>query len=591
MPLGRRELLWLIVLTLVVTLLNAAKPLRMDDASFYLTANQIAHHPLDPYGFKLFWLQWPEPANWILSPPVLPYWWAIAIKLFGNSAVLWKLWLWPWVAAFVFSVHRLLKRFAGGMEMPLTWMTVLSPAFLPAVNLMTDVPAMGLGLCALCLGISAIEYGSILRAVVAGIAAGVAMETKYTAAIFPAVIFVYALLHRRAWIGCAVGLMAAILFCAWEVFDAHLYGRSQFVTSLGWNDLMWGKDPRSILWPAIVTLIGGVAPAIGLLGLVALDISWIILVGAVLVVFGAFAALAAAPVAAAVFYGMGAGVWIVVFVNLWRLRASWDKDDQFLLIWLGIEILAYGVISPFAAVRRVMGLVLVMTLVVGRLAAKREIGIRRRQRLGLVVAGGIMLGFGFYALDLYEAVAQKNAVQQTAAMIGPHPGETVWFVGHWELQFYAEQLGYQEIVPDHSLLRRGDWLVYPEIHMSTQHIGIPGDAIAEVGDVRIDDALRLTSGRYYASAVPLEHRDEARAWLSVHRITRDFVPPTTYSADVLVKWAATRGRALPPDSIVAVARAIREIDPAAADLSKAEGDSDLSVRQAAGEAEAKINQP
>jgi hypothetical protein len=125
--------------------------------------------------------------------------------------------------------------------------------------------------------------------------------------------------------------------------------------------------------------------------------------------------------------------------------------------------------------------------------------------------------------------------------------------------------------------------------MSTQHIGIPADAIVQFGEIRIDDAVRLTAVNYYASIVPLEHRDGPRAWLGVYRITRDFVPPTTYSPQVLVMWAATRGRPLPEDSITAVTAAVRRIDPAAADRSRVEGDTEASVRRAASEAAEKLH--
>src|SRR5579883_915833 len=77
------------------TLLNAAKPLHVDDTAYCANAHQIAAHPLDPYGFVVFWYDHPQPAGEVLAPPVLPYWWAAAVRLFGERPVLWKLWLLP----------------------------------------------------------------------------------------------------------------------------------------------------------------------------------------------------------------------------------------------------------------------------------------------------------------------------------------------------------------------------------------------------------------------------------------------------------------------------------------------------------------
>ena len=96
--------------------LNAFKPLQVDDAAYYYYAAHIANHPLDPYGFEVFWYQAPEPAQDVLAPPVLPYWWAAAIRLFGHNAPLWKLWLLPFSACFVFSLDALFRTFAAAWK-------------------------------------------------------------------------------------------------------------------------------------------------------------------------------------------------------------------------------------------------------------------------------------------------------------------------------------------------------------------------------------------------------------------------------------------------------------------------------------------
>src|SRR6516225_4698038 len=135
---SRRDLLLLLLLALLYTGLASIKPIHIDEAANYYYARQIAEHPSDPYGFEMFWYQRPEPANHVLTPPVLVYWWGLGVRLFGSQPVLWKLWLLPFVLLFVFSLHALLRRFALGWEMPLTATTVLSPAFLPSLNLMPD---------------------------------------------------------------------------------------------------------------------------------------------------------------------------------------------------------------------------------------------------------------------------------------------------------------------------------------------------------------------------------------------------------------------------------------------------------------------
>src|SRR6516165_5096822 len=86
-----RELVAVLLPSLVLTFLNAAKPIHMDDAFYWEFARHTAHHPLDPYGFALIYFGWPELANRAIAPPVVPYWWGAAIAMMGNHPVFWKL--------------------------------------------------------------------------------------------------------------------------------------------------------------------------------------------------------------------------------------------------------------------------------------------------------------------------------------------------------------------------------------------------------------------------------------------------------------------------------------------------------------------
>ena len=87
----------------------------------------------------MFWNDRPEPAVQVLAPVMMEYWWAIAINLFGERPFLWKLWLLPFALLLVFSLHALLRRFAPGYEMILTWMIVF--ACFPASFIYVGVPS------------------------------------------------------------------------------------------------------------------------------------------------------------------------------------------------------------------------------------------------------------------------------------------------------------------------------------------------------------------------------------------------------------------------------------------------------------------
>src|SRR5262249_26746418 len=224
-----RRMLLVAALAALYTLLNAVNPLHIDDPAYYYSAAQLAEKPLAPYGFDIHWYDAPQPANTVLAPPLLPYWWSLALRLFGVNLFLWKMWLFPFAWLFVWSLDALFHRFARGLEAPLTLMTVLSPTFLPSLNLMLDVPALALSLTALVVFFRAVDRSSLAQAAAAGLIAGLAMQTKYTAFLTPAVIFLYVVLRgdlREFALWALAAGIAAALFVAWEAYVAYHYNVS-----------------------------------------------------------------------------------------------------------------------------------------------------------------------------------------------------------------------------------------------------------------------------------------------------------------------------------------------------------------------------
>ncbi len=558
--------------------LNSLKPLQVDDAAYYYFAAHIAEHPLDPYGFTIDWYQWPEPANFVLAPPGLLYWWAAGIRLFGPHPVLWKLWLLPISCLLVGSLYALFRRFARGLEMPLVWMTVLAPAFLPSLNLMLDVPALALSLCALTLFLRACDRLGPGWLLGAGLVAGVAMETKYTAFLAPAAMLLYAGIHGlrtpgdwKRWLGLlgfalAATLIALNLFWWWEVFIAWRHGESHFYHEFEtsrrdlWQQLAFFSLP-------LLALLGGVAATLLLLGLAALRRrSWLIgLAGGVLFLGYALVACGSATVSLdgaahwvtfldlemdqltleqILFSLFGLAVVVMLILaatrllrvcrgGLWR-PSYWQRYriDWFLVLWLGLEVAGYFALTPFGAVRRILGVVVVATMLLGRLAALTGRSPQRRRLVWAVTVATILLGLGFYGVDYRDAWTEKEAAQRAAALIRAQQSQaTIWYVGHWGFQFYAEGSGMRPVIPDWPAyaLRRGDWLVVPGPPVEQQQIKLDPQDLELVEELSLSDALSLRTVRCFygtATGVPLEHQEGPRLTVQIYRARRDFVPMT-----------------------------------------------------------------
>src|SRR5262249_48156031 len=79
-----------VLVAAVLTLLNAWKPVTIDDPTYLRFAQQIAQDPSDPYGCTWFWYEEPQPANEILAPAVFLYYLAGVLRLVGDNLVLVK---------------------------------------------------------------------------------------------------------------------------------------------------------------------------------------------------------------------------------------------------------------------------------------------------------------------------------------------------------------------------------------------------------------------------------------------------------------------------------------------------------------------
>jgi hypothetical protein len=393
--------------------INALKPLQIDDAAYFYYARQFASHPLDPYFFSIYWYEQPEPANGVLAPPVFPATWGAVMHLGPAAPWAWKLLLAPWAILFVFSLDALARRFAPGAATPVVLLTVACPAFLPALNLMLDVPVLALSLAAITVFLSACDRGSWGLAVSAGLLAGLAMQTKYTAFVVPAALVVASGLWRRPNLGLVAALTAVQVFLTWELLMAILYGDSHFLLARRGQDAASDKklERYAYLFAGVIGQAGGLLPALWLYALAALRARRVIVIIAASAVVAAYGTIflqgwyqwsdeplqelvkACAKLAGLekwyhggagadgrfltflMFSVLGVGLFatmVVVLIALWMDRSSKGdlRGTAFLVLWLLLEVLVYFAASPFPAARRMLGLAVVLVLLIGRLHSK-----------------------------------------------------------------------------------------------------------------------------------------------------------------------------------------------------------------------------
>jgi hypothetical protein len=539
-------------LALIVTLANMAKPVVVDDTAYLAYARHMAQDPLDPYGFEIFWYAAPEPAIGVLAPPVLPYWLALGIRLFGEHIGLLKLWHFPFLLLLAFALQFLVLRFARGTERIALPLLILSPAVLPMVNLMLDIPAAALGLTALALFIRGCDRGDLKRVVLAGLIAGIAMQTKYTAMLAPAAIGWYGLTHRRLGFAVLAGGLSVLVFASWEAWLVQKYGESHFLHHLREQSSGNWLLEKSALGPGLVGNLGCFAAGFGLLiggclraprqCLAAAAILWCVGLALVLVlplhdtilrigsVRLSLAATLWKPTGTTVLIAAALASGRLLLVppasrRFFGLRRS--PDSWFIAGWVLVELAGYFALTPFPAGRRVIGL----TLAIGILSFRCVRLLRfhpPRWMLGFALVPGLVLA----AVDTWDAFPEKTLPEQE--VIAVSDGRT-WFAGHWGFQYYCERAGFMPIVPGRSVLEPGDSLVLPLFpdpegfyrpHFSYSPIRPPADCLELITVLEADDALSATTiPNLYGGNLPIMGRDHPRLRIGVFKVIKRWAVP------------------------------------------------------------------
>lgn len=530
-----------LLLAAALTLSNAVKPAVVDDTAYLEFARHLSVNPGDPYGFRLFWYDRPEPAMHVLLPPVLPYWVAGGMWLFGENLFLLKLWLFPFAWALAAAVHSLMRRFAPAAARVGTTVFVLSPAVLPLFNVMLDVPALSLGLAGLSVFVRGCDRRQVGWVVLAGGLIGLAMQTKYSMLVAPVVVAWYGVLHRR-WTDTLIAVgIAAGLFVGWEWLLQQKYGESHFLFHLrsnaGTKDFADQLAEKAGLVRPLLSHFGLLAAGVAFWASVATGLNrlarWMAR-GLFVVLVG----LVVAPITSygdhpreLMFAGVGMGVLVTLALVAWRLWPHTDRHDLvFLVGWMTIEWMACVALTPFAAARRVMG-------VSAAAAVLAAVGVARFGAPRGLAAVAVGLGIAVAALDWYDAFPEKELAERAAEVAKPGDDGTVWFHGHWAFQFYCTRAGMTAVEPGESLLRAGDRLVYPlppdgldETDFYRPHHGYaylkPDPERTELLTVLTwDDPVPLTTlPSLYGGGLPLRGRTGPRLRVGVYRVTADWWP-------------------------------------------------------------------
>jgi hypothetical protein len=549
----------LCVLALLFTVLNCLKPLHMDDDAYTAFAVHIAERPLSPYDFTIYWGFTERPANEVLAPPVALYWLAGAIKLFGHRVMLWKLAFLPFHLGLCLSLHALLRRWSASVALPITWVLMLSPGLLPAANLMLDLPALTLGSGALAIFLHADDRRSVPIAILAGVMAGLAMQTKYTTLTLPVVFLAWGMTHRslgNAFV--AIGA-SALVFVGWEAFVAQQQGASHFLTAVNRRNDHAIHHLRALA-QSTVALVPALSPGLLLAAIAGIFRSGYALAVTSLALACGFLAIGVMPQAMTelpwsidhkqtplkidnlIYFALTITWWSAWYVAVrrgWRagsMRTVNVEPNQqsravrvgrpfiwFALSWMILEFAGAVVLSPFPASRRVLGVSVVAAVL---LAAALEQLAPPRRLVWSAAWCGAAFGIAVALIDVHEATAVQVTAARAAAIAEDQAGEgRIWFHGIWGFQCFCIERGLAPMVPNKSILKRGDYVILADQPLEQLDFRPAEEPLTIVGVVQwLDDLPWQAAPCLYSGAAPLRHQNGPRIRATVYRVTGDFTP-------------------------------------------------------------------
>lgn len=523
-------ILRILLSALVLTLLNSIRPMVSDDPSYYFHAQQFAQAPLRPYSGELWYAKRLRPAIENVAPPVLPYWLALGMTFVGDNPFLLKLWLFPFAAILAWALCDLLRRLAPGVETHLLWLTMLSASVLPSFDFMIDVPALALGLLAIAVFLRAADCSSVRLAILAGLVAGLAVQTKFNAITASGAIFAYGLIFRRERLALIAVLVAAGVFVAWEGFVYAIHGTSQFFI-LFFRGSHFEEGGARNLFKSLFRINGQVAAALIPLGVLAMGgRPWrtVAAMAGVAIALGLFATLPSMRVWKLSTTWLGVSLFATVALAGWHLR--WDRNTQFLLAWLAVEVALSFVLSPFPAARRYLWMIVVMTLLLGRRLA---LGTPPAPALlcGVTVFG-VIWGLGIWTAGLLDSLQEVSVTHRALVHVRKQDATgTVWYLAdNWKAtQYEAPRAGLVPVLHGRSLLKAGNWLVRDYDHQIEQH-GIDKSRIETIEVYMDTSPFPLTIlPDYFGGTYPIRHRSGCVIGV-LYRIRTDFVPKPRSSA-------------------------------------------------------------
>ena len=216
------------------------KAFHIDDPLFLWMAQQIAHHPGNPYGFAVNWYVSNQPMFSIMqNPPLSSYYIALIASFLGwSEPAMHGAFLVPAIAA-VLGTFFLARRLCNSPLLA-ALLLLFTPVFLvSATGVMCDVWLLALWVWSIECWMRALERNSAQLLFLASVLAAAAALTKYFGVALIPLLAVYTLVReRRVTHRILYFLIPILVIVSYEVITKAKYGQGLFSNAMlvSWNE-------------------------------------------------------------------------------------------------------------------------------------------------------------------------------------------------------------------------------------------------------------------------------------------------------------------------------------------------------------------
>lgn len=482
------NLLIICFFVLLLTLPFMNKAVHIDDIAFLYIAKQIIKDPLHPYSFNLEWSSETGLAIHITDPPLMPYYIAIILLLFGE--IEWVLHLsfiiFPLIAGI--SMYYLSKKFTTKPLYPTLFLITSIVFVVMSHNFMVDVPFLAFFLLSIVLYIYGVDLNKNYLMIIGVLFCGLAYLVKYSGIIVIPVLAVYALSKKKLK-PISYLIIPIIIIGLWNLYTFKIYGIPHNIQILGWLlESQSSFTPQSIIIRLITnfTYIGGATlfPLILLYPFIIdnknkIAYALIAIIASILSVILYFVSesftfryTVLQLILFAFFLSMGLFFLFVIvryychfFLKLFKFKNIFNEqytNNIFLFSWFLIVFLFNSTFAGGAA-RYVTAVLPPMLISYFKIIDKHKFFNTKSLKNFIFIS--VILTSMLGAVVAYADYEFANTYRDFSEIVSQYKNDDnkIWFAGHLGFQYYMEDKGYTVLGLDDNSPKKGDIVIKAQL--------------------------------------------------------------------------------------------------------------------------------